>query len=256
MSSIDPSRLPLMAPCRAVPLGATRRWLALGWHDLRRAPRASLSYGVIMVVVSHVVTLATWRFGNLGLYLGLVSGFVFVGPWLALTWYAISRRLARHQPVTVLGSLRDAAQSISGAMVFAVILLVVFLVWARAATLVHVFFPAMVDPHWRDLLWFLGVGSAVGAVFCAVIFAASAFALPMLLDRQVDAVTAVITSINAVLRNKRAMVPWALTIVATVVLGAITGWLAFVVLMPWLGHATWHAYCDTIDSRAWPPIDG
>lgn len=253
MSSVDPNLLPLMAPCRTLPPNAAKRWLSLGWQDIKRAPRVSLSVGVIMVVVSHLVTLATWRFGNLGLYLGLVSGFVFVGPWLALAWYAISRRLASGYAPSVRASFRDAAQSISGAMVFAVILLVVLLVWARAATMMHVFFPAMAEPQWQDLLWFLGLGSVVGAVFCAVIFAASAFALPMLLDRQADAVTAVITSINAVLRNKRAMVPWALTIVITVALGALTGWLAFVVLMPWLGHATWHAYRETIDASQWPP---
>ena len=254
MSRPDPNALPFVAPCRDLPNDAFKSWLVRGWQDLKRAPQASLSFGVIMVLSSHLVTWATWRYGNIGLYLGLVSGFVFLGPWLALTWYAISLRLETHRTVTVIGSLRDAAQSVSGAMVFAVILLVVFLVWARAATMLHVFFPSLAQPQWTDLLGFLLIGSAVGAVFCAVIFAVSAFALPMLMDRQVDAVTAVITSIHAVLRNKRAMLPWALTIVAVVVAGALTAWLAFLLLMPWLGHATWHAYRQTIDSAQWPAV--
>lgn len=101
----------------------------------------------------------------------------------------------------------------------------------------------------------MGIGSAVGALFCLVIFAASAFSLPMLMDRRVDAVTAVITSIHAVLRNKPAMAVWAGIIVASVIVGIVTAWLAFAVVMPVIGHASWHAYRATIDASGWPEID-
>lgn len=249
----DPSELPFVAPCRELTLTAPWRWLGKGFADLKAAPRQSLCYGALTVVLSWLVTLAAWKFGNVGLYLGLVSGFVFVGPWLALTLYAISLRLERGQQVTVPGTLRDAASVIGSAMVFAVILVVVLLVWARAANTMYIFFPQISDPGLRDMAIFLTVGSAVGALFSAVVFAVSAFSLPMLIDRRADAVTAVVTSVNAVLRNKLSLMVWALIIVACVVIAALTAWLAFVVLMPVLGHATWHAYRETIDARQWRP---
>jgi uncharacterized membrane protein len=129
----------------------------------------------------------------------------------------------------------------------------VFLVWARAGSMVHVFFPVDAHPDWRALSVFLGVGSAVGSMFAAITFACSAFALPMIADREVDAVTAVVTSFNAVLRNKRAMLVWSGTIVALTALGFITGLVGLAVVIPLLGHATWHAYRDTIDAEAWAP---
>lgn len=245
----------MLAPCRQLAIGAPWQWLALGWRDLKAAPGPSLSYGLLVVGLSYLISAATWMWGNIGLYLGLVSGFVFVGPWLALTLYSISLRLERGETPTLRHSLADAAQSIGGAMLFAVILVVVLLVWARAANTLYIFFPSSSTPAWQDLAWFLGIGSAVGALFCMVIFAASAFSLPMLMDRRADAVTAVITSIHAVLRNKQAMAVWAGIIVASVLLGALTAWLAFAVLIPVIGHATWHGYRATIDASAWPAQD-
>ncbi|MEQ1440650.1 DUF2189 domain-containing protein [Fontimonas sp. SYSU GA230001] len=250
----QPDALPFVAPCRTVPALAAFGWLRLGWADLRRAPRQSLCYGLVMALMSYAITALTWWWGDLGLYLGLLSGFVFVGPWLALTLYAISIRLDRGEPVGLLRSLADARQQLGNAMVFAMILTVVFLVWARAATILHVFFPDSSARSLHDLAWFLGIGSAVGALFCAIIFAASAFSLPMLMDRKVDTVTAVVTSVNAVLRNKPAMAVWAAVIVACVLVGVLTAYLAFIVLLPLLGHATWHAYRQTIDTARWPPV--
>lgn len=246
--------LPFAAPCRNLAPGTPLAWLGRGWADLKAAPRQSLCYGLAMVIVSYLITAATWYFGNLGLYLGLVSGFVFIGPWLALTLYAISRRLERGERVNLPRSMRDSGRAIGNAMVFAVILTVVFLVWARAATMVHVFFPPASDPAPAELIPFFAVGSAVGALFCAIIFAASAFSLPMLMDRRTDTVTAVVTSVNAVLRNKPAMAVWATIIVGSVIIGILTAWLAFAVLLPVIGHATWHAYRDTIDARQWPEL--
>ncbi len=251
----DAAALPFVAPCRRLPLTAAFTWLRLGWNDLRRARRQSLTYGVAMLALSYLITAATWWWGNIGLYLGLISGFVFVGPWLALTLYALSIQLERNTPVTLGHSLSAARRQLGNAMLFAILLTVVFLVWARAATILHVFFPDSSRHSLRDLAWFLGTGSAVGALFCAIIFAASAFSLPMLMDRKVDAITAVVTSVNAVLRNKPAMLVWASIIVACVLIGVATAYLGFVVLLPLLGHATWHAYRQTIDASRWPPAD-
>ncbi len=253
-----PEELPLAAPCRELSPVAPLKWLELGWQDIKSAPRQSLTFGFLLVLLSYLVSLATWAWGNLGLYLGLVTGFVFIGPWLALTLYAISRRLEMGRKVSIRRSLADAGQSLLGGLFFAVILVVVLLVWARAANTLYIFFPAIHEPGWRDLLVFLAIGSLVGLLFCLVVFSVSAFSLPMLMDRRCDAITAVVTSVNAVLRNKGAMLVWAGMIGAAVLLGALTAWLAFAVLMPLLGHATWHAYRETIDASEWPelsPVD-
>jgi len=253
-----PEELPMAAPCRTLTFGDPWIWLQKGWRDLRRAPRQSLTWGAVLVVLSYAVSAAAWRWGNLGLYLGLVSGFVFIGPWLALTLYAISRRLELDRNVSLARSVADAAQSVRGALFFAVILIIVLLVWARAANTLYIFFPAMAEPGWKDLVVFLSVGSAVGAAFSAVVFSVSAFSLPMLMDRRADAVTAVVTSVNAVLRNKVPMFVWASIIAVCVVAGALTAWLGFLVILPLLGHATWHAYRATIDASEWPeltPVD-
>lgn len=245
--------LPFVAPCRDLKITAAFRWLKLGWHDLTQAPRQSLTYGLIMLMMSYLITALAWWWGSLGLYLGLVSGFVFIGPWLALTLYSISLHVEKNEPVSLRRSLSDARKQVSNAMVFAVILTVVFLLWARAATVIHVFFPDTSAYQLKDLAWFLGIGSTVGAIFCAIVFAASAFSLPMLMDRETDTVTAVVTSVNAVLRNKPAMMVWAMVIGVCIIVGLLTAYLAFLVLLPLLGHATWHAYRQTIDASQWPP---
>lgn len=245
--------LPFVAPCRALPMTAAFGWLRLGWRDMRRAPRQSLSYGLVMLALSWLISACAWWWGNLGLYLGLVSGFVFIGPLIALTLYSISMHLERGEPVSLRGSIADAGRQIGNAMVFALALTIVLLVWARAANTLYIFFPDSSARSPRDLAMFLGIGSTVGAVFSAIVFAASAFSLPMLMDRKTDTVTAVVTSVNAVLRNKPAMLVWASMIATCVALGFVTAGFAFVVLLPLLGHATWHAYRQTIDASRWPP---
>jgi uncharacterized membrane protein len=128
----------------------------------------------------------------------------------------------------------------------------VFLVWARAGSMLHVFFPVEAHPDWHQLAKFLAIGSAVGSVFALVTFAFSAFSLPMICDRDTDAITAVVTSVNAVLRNKPAMAVWVVLIVALTAVGFATALLGLAITIPLLGYATWHGYRETIDASAWP----
>jgi len=245
--------LPFVAPCRALEPRAALGWIALGWRDLARAPRQSLTYGAIIMLISWTVTLIGWRFGSYWVVLTLLSGFVFVAPVLAIGLYSISRQLSRGERPSLRRCLAEQRDDFATLMVFALVLPVVFLVWARAGSMVHVFFPVEARPDWRALSLFLGVGSAVGSIFAAITFACSAFALPMIADRQVDAVTAVVTSFNAVLRNKRAMLVWSTAIVLLTALGFATALVGLAVVIPLLGHATWHAYRDTIEAEAWAP---
>lgn len=245
--------LPFVAPCRPIGWREPLHWLRLGARDLRAAPAQSLLYGALLAGLGALIAWSAWRLGLLALYVGLASGFVFVGPILAMGLYSISYQLEAGRVPTLAYSLRAGRSHLRDTLMLGLVLLMVLLVWARAATLMSVFQPSDAFPRWRDMIPYLGIGSAVGALFCAVIFAATAFSLPMLLDRRTDAVTAVVTSVNATLRNKPAMLLWAALIAASVIVGFATLFLGLIVLMPLIGHATWHAYRRSIDASAWPP---
>ena len=245
--------LPFVAPCRELPASEPLTWVRLGLQDLRAAPRISLLYGLLLAALGAGVALLAWRLGMVALYIGLASGFVFVGPFLAMGLYSISYQLELGRRPTVAFSLRAGRAHLRDTLALGICLLVVLLVWARAATLMSVFMPSDAKPDWADLAPYLIIGTAIGALFCAFVFAATAFSLPMLLERRADAVTAVVTSINATLRNKSAMLVWAALLSGAVLLGFLTACLGFIVLLPWAGHATWHAYRRTIGARLWPP---
>ena len=244
--------LPFVAPCRSVAAGAPLRWLRLGWHDLTAAPLESLSFGAGITALSALVCGVALRFGTGWLVLVLLSGFRFVAPVLAIAPYAISAALERGARPSIGKCLAATQRHVGDALVYSLILMVICLLWVRAGSMVEVFFPQEADPSRLALATFLAIGSAVGSLFAIIVFAASAFSLPMFVDRRTDAVTAVVTSINAVLRNKWAMLVWALLIVASVAIGFATALIGLAVTMPLIGHATWHAYRETIDASAWP----
>ncbi len=251
-TSTTPENMPFVAPCRTLDMHAPFRWLRLGWKDLTRAPKISLVYGLALTLLSLLISAVTWRYGTMALYLGLATGFMFMGPVLAVGLYSISHQLNEGRKPMLGYCIRNGQFHFKELLVLGVILLVVLLLWARAATLMSIFLPMQSNPDWKQLLPYFGIGSIIGSVFAGVMFAASAFSLPMIMDRKVDAITAVITSVNAVLRNKKPMLLWAMIVMLTVILGFATALLGFLVLLPIIGHATWHAYKETIDASAWP----
>lgn len=244
--------LPFVAPCRTLAPGAPFVWLRKGWQDMKRAPIPSLSIGITISLLSIGLSYLGLTLGGYWVEIVLLSGFVFVGPALAIGLYATSRELEEDHVPGFGVSIREIRRDFSTLMVFALALLIVFLVWARAATAIHIFFPNQGEINWRDYAPFLAIGTVVGALFAAITFAVSAFSLPMIMDKRVDAITAVVTSIHAVLRNKRAMLVWALLIVLGLLIGFATAMLGLMVIIPVIGHATWHGYRATIDASAYP----
>jgi uncharacterized membrane protein len=230
--------MPFVAPCRTLAASAALRWLRLGWRDMMAAPLQSLGFGVGIALLSAVVASIALR---------------FVAPVLAIGLYAISAALERGVRPSFAASLAAAARHVGDVMVYCLILMVICLVWVRAGSAVEIFFPEQAAPSGLELGTFFLIGGAVGSVFALVVFAASAFSLPMLVDRRTDAVTAVVTSINAVLRNRKATFVWALVIVLSVAVGFATALVGLAFTMPLIGHATWHAYRETIDASGWPP---
>ena len=264
----DEPALPFVAPCRTVAAAAPLGWIARGWRDMWSAPRQSLTYGALVVLLSFALATITIRYGGYFELLALVTGFILIAPVLAVGTYAISLQLERGEKPSMRRCVREERRALGNLLVFALMLMVVFLVCARAGSALHIFMPLEESPGWRDYLAFFGVGSAVGAVFAGVVFSSAAFSLPFLVDRRVDTVTAVVTSVNAVLRNKFAMAVWAACIVAAVApgfallaMGHDRGggymWImaALGITLPLIGHATWHAYRETIDPGAWPLND-
>ena len=252
----DLEGLPFVAPCRELAWTAPFHWLALGADDFRRAWPQSLCYGVFMALTMAVVCWLAWEYGSYWFMLAMLGGFVFLAPLTCTGLYAISAQLERHRAPSVRSALHGGLKLYLGnEMLFALVLLIVFLVWARAGAMVSVFLPLRAHPPIGDLLEYLTIGTAVGAVFAAITFSVSAFSLPMIVHRRVDAVTAVVTSINAVLRNKEAMLVWLALIMLGLIVGAATAFVGLAVILPIIGHAAWHGYLETIDASGFPRHD-
>jgi len=252
-SETNRADLPFVAPCRNLPLWAPFRWVRLGISDLLQAPQQSLIYGFAVALMIAVVALLAWLKGSQWIMFAMLGGFVFLAPLTCIGLYAISAQLERGQPPLFARSLRAAfRRHLGNEMIFAIILLVIFLVWARAAVIVTVFFPTDGEQTLQDLLPYLAFGSLVGSVFAAVTFCASAFSLPMIMHRNVDSITAIVTSVNAVLRNKGAMLVWLTIIVASLLLGVATAFVGLIVIIPIIGYAAWHGYLETIDADDFP----
>lgn len=230
-------------------------WLAAGWNDLRQAPHVGLAYGLLIVGASWAVAAALQFRGMVHLLLPMTAGFFIVAPLIAAGLYDTSRRLengARVDLPTAIGAWRAPGQlALMGA-----VLLLIHLAWIRVALLLFpLFFPvqARALPELVQLLLFspqsipfLVVGTLVGAAFATVAFAISAVSIPMLVDRQVGVAEAIATSVGVVLRNWKAMALWAALIVVFTAAGLATLFLGLAVVVPLIGHATWHAYRDLV----------
>lgn len=244
---------PFVVPCRRLDGRAPLRWLAAGWRDVRRAPALTAVYGAVIVLVSVAISALAWQLGRFALLAALLSGFVFVAPLIAVGLYSVSCALEEGRRPQLSDSFR-LIRSIPGqAAVFALIQMVVLFTWSRSGMMVSAFMPIEPD-NIQSLIEFLAVGSAFGTVFAALTFATTAFSLPMIADRDVDMVTAVVSSVNAVLRNKRVALIWASLIALITLIGFATAFVGLGLLMPWLAYAAWHSYRETLDSSTWPQL--
>ena len=232
---------------------AARDWLAAGWSDFRAAPVQSLAYGAAVFGLSVLVILGLIRIGLPSLILPALSGFLVVGPLLAIGLYEKSRRLTEGRKVSLRDMIITHPRS-GGQLVFAGLLLCLLVVlWLRAANLLYALFYGLLPfPGYDQILgqlvttprgWALILtGSAVGGLFAAFAMAISLFSIPMLLERRVDALTALGTSFALTMQNLRAVLPWGAIVVAGFALSAATGLLGLIVIFPLLGHGTWHAW--------------
>ena len=252
MQSSEPgSDRPFVIPSRDLRFDAPFRWLRLGAQDLRRTPALSALFGLVIVLISAAISWFAWSLGRFALLATLLSGFVYIAPLIGVGLYSVSRGLLAGREPRLADSFVIARRVLGHAGIFALIQLVIILIWSRSGMMITAFVPVP-EGDARALAEFLLIGSVVGSLFAALTFAVAAFSLPLIADRDVDMVTACISSINAVLRNKGVMALWAAIICVLTAVGFATALLGLGVIMPWLAYATFHAYRDTMDASTWP----
>ena len=231
-------------------------WLAQGWQDLCGAPSVSLVYGIVFSAAGLALTGAIWLIDAFYLVLPLAAGFLFVGPILCVGLYDVSRRLGAGEAVS-LGRALTAWRKNEAQIALLGLALVLFLMaWMLLAMIIFALFfsDRLPDPanfisdvfFSRESIPFLIVGTGAGTVLAALVFAISAVSIPMLLDRDVDVLTAVVTSLRAVRRSPGAMAVWAGLIGLFIGAGLVTAYLGLIVTLPLIGHAAWHAYKDLV----------
>ena len=237
------------------------RWLASGLRDLRAEIGIALFYGVCFWFMAIVLGAV---FRNMPEYtMSIASGCLLLGPFLAMGLYEVSRRRELGRAPELASSLTCWDTHLGSMGMLVLVLIVMELIWGRASLVVFaVFFntgmpstasvvQAVFDPqNWE----FLAVYLAVGGCFAALVFSSSVVSLPMILDRDTDAISAVITSIQVVFSNTMVMLLWGFLISSLVLLALLSPWsLGLLLIGPWLGHASWHAYRGAV---RWPVQDG
>ena len=241
-------------PVRAVPAGAPFRWLAAGWADFRAAPVPSMFYGACFALMGWLIALT---FRHAYPYVSaLVTGFFLVGPFLAIGLYDLSRRRERGDPPWLAPTLDAWRPNVGAIGVFALVLAVILMVWARASLVVFALFFTQDMPSVQDFMGqvfsfanieFLLAYLCVGGFFAVLVFAISVVSVPMMLDRNTDGIVAVLTSLKAFSANVGAMIVWGVLIVALVSAGFALWFVGLVVTVPVIGHATWHAYRELVE---------
>ncbi len=238
---------------REVPAFSPVAWLVRGWDDMRAAPFASLFYGAAFATMGWSL-LALYDFAYQ--YVSTLAGaFLLAGPFLATGLYALSRDRERGAKPRFLPSLTAWRENAGGLGVYVLVIVVIFLVWARASLVTFALFSTGAMPDLKGFLakafsWgnieFVLVWFAAGGLFATIVFAVSVISVPMMLDRGNDAVSAAILSVQALGKNPATMGLWALCIVILTAIGLATLMAGLVVTMPLIGHATWHAYRDCV----------
>ncbi len=251
---------PSEAPVKDIaqlPWGAPLQWLSLGWGDVRSYSGIAMFYGCcfwLMAVVLGAVFRSSPEYT-----MSIASGCLLVGPFLAMGLYEVSRRRGLGQPAE-LGTSITCWDSHMGSMAMLVLVLMVLeLLWGRASLVVFaVFFntgmpstTGVMEAVFNPQNWeFVAVYAIVGGAFAAIVFALSVVSIPMILDRDTDAISAAITSLEVVFHNTGVMVFWGVLITLLVVVSLWLPWhIGLLVVGPLLGHATWHAYRASV---IWP----
>lgn len=238
---------------RSITTGDIHEALELGWKDFKAEPRFGLFFGGIYAAAGILILLELMIRDQPLWILPLAFAFPLIGPFAAIGLYEVSRRRENGEPL-IWSEIIEVVWKQKNAQMpsMAFVVLAVFLVWAWIAhILVAVFLGRMSFAVYSDLglllttgngLLLLGIGTVVGGAIALILFAITAVSLPLLLDREMDFVTAMVTSVNAVRTNPIPMLTWGIVIAGALIVAMIPFFLGLIVVLPVLGHATWHVY--------------
>ncbi|MDR3487483.1 MAG: DUF2189 domain-containing protein [Bradyrhizobium sp.] len=216
---------------------------------------------LIYPLTGFVLASVTLHFELLPLLFPLISGFALIGPFGAAGLYEMSRRQEQGKPVSWIDAFGVfGSPSIAEIIKLGLLLIAIFLLWLATAMVIYrlTLGPAMptslpsfvTDVFTTPAGWALiGVGIGIGLLFALVVLAISVVSFPLLLDRPVNVSTAVRTSTRAVMLNPVPMLIWGLIVAGSLMLGAIPALVGLIMVMPVLGHATWHLYRKVILPR-------
>lgn len=245
---------PITYPVRRVPLTRPFVWLADGWRDLLHHRAASIAYGLLVTALGTLIL----AYSRHPFYLAAVwVGFLLFGTLLTAGLCELSRRQDEGEPVGFEDSLRPLSHHRAALLGVAETLAVLAAIWFLLCGAVYFYVdgasvaPSLASTVWGDVTRHLSQGQLMaygltGLLLCAMVFALSVVTVPMIVDRHVDARTAMRTSVRATLRDLPAMLVWAALIVALVALGLATYLFALIFIFPLLGHATWRAYRELV----------
>ena len=224
-----------------------------GVRDFGRAPLYGMFFGAIYAAGGLFIVWLAVAFGYFYLAYPFIMGFALFAPFGAAGTYEISRRLEAGEPLSwpiVIGAVWGRVGKELGWL--ALVSLFTFIIWLDLAVFVFLVFFGVHVPSLPQLftqvfttaygLWFLLVGNGVGAIIALIVFSFTAVSPPLIVDRDVDFVTALTTSVKTVIANPRPMLAWAIVIGADLAISFVTLFVALLVIFPVLGHTTWHLY--------------
>ncbi len=240
---------------RSVPLTQPIRWLGRGWADLMRCPLPGLLHGLAAALFgAALIALARNKFWLLA---GAFSGFLIVAPIIATGLYELSRGMAQGRRAGLAEALVVWKPRDSRLVRFGLLLGLAGTGWVlTSAALITAFAPAPVSSPLdflrvvvlQDTGHLFEAWLLLGSVLAAPVFASSVVAIPMLLDRPHGVLTAVATSVGATLMNPLPMALWASLLLVMSLIGMATFMVGLIVVVPWLAHASWHAYTDLVET--------
>ena len=233
--------------------------LRLGWEDFKAIP----SHAIILCVIYPVLGLVLFRlvlgYSVLPLLFPLAAGFTLIGPFAALGLYELSRRRERGEEAAAWHAIYVLRAPSLGAMVeLGTLLFVLFGVWIAAADAIYIAIfgnaPAARIPDFATRVlttpegWSLIIiGCGVGFLFAVVALCVSVVAFPLMLDRHTTAIDAIRTSVRVAMKNPVPIAAWGLIVAALLVIGSLPVLLGLAVVLPVLGHATWHLYRRAVE---------
>ena len=235
--------------CNKIDAFSPLHWLSLAVDDFFATPFISISYGLIFSIIPFGTLHLFSTDANPMFIIPMVVGLTLIGPIFSSALYDVAWELEKGHKPTFIHSIKSLLRNQISLWGFAVILLLLLTLWVLLAGLVFALYPTAAAPTFVELSAFLGLGSILGGILLVVVLVISAFTPQIIMERRVDIMTAVFTSANAVKNNLLVMFIWGAIILASVAIGFLTSAIGFVIIMPILSFASWHAYIATIRTK-------